>query len=511
MKQLFKIIYSNKLFAVMMLVIQIAVIVLSVYYLSDYRVYLEWVLDLLTFALVVYELNRPDNPSFKMTWIVIVVLFPVLGALIFIYTRIDFTPSAIRDMQSKAFKDVRAEEPGCEKLLKKMRTEQPSVYGTARFLSRYGSSPVFDNSTIKYYPLGDYMLRDIIDELKTAQEFIFLEYFIINRIGRIWQEIYPILRQKAQKGVDVRIIYDGMGSLNTLPPYYEERLNHDGIKCHPFLPVQPLLSTYQNNRDHRKITVIDGRTAFTGGINLSDEYANITERYGHWKDTGIRIRGSAVAGFTSLFLQMWNGITETDSPNDCRKLMEASKPVKSEGIVMPYADTPLDKVNVGLRVYIDMINHADRHINIMTPYLTLDDEVYNALRYAVQRGVEVNIILPHIPDKAYAFWLARTYYPQLLRSGIHVFEYTPGFVHAKTFEIDSRAAVVGTINLDYRSLFLHYECAAMLFDVPEIADIYDDFKKMLFSCEEITMEKYKRFSLFERMAGQVIKLIAPLL
>ena len=511
MKQLFKIIYSNKLLAAMMLIIQIAVIVVSVYCLADYRVYLEGFLDLLTFALVVYELNRPDNPSFKMTWIVIVVLFPVLGALIFIYTHIDFTPSAIRDTQSKAFKAVRSEEPDDGRLLERLRREQPTVYGTARFLSHYGSSPVFDNSPVKYYPLGDYMIRDMIDELGKANKFIFLEYFIINRTGKVWQEIYPILRRKAQEGVDVRIIYDGMGCLNTLPPYYEERVNFDKIKCQSFLPVQPLLSTYQNNRDHRKIMVIDGRVAFTGGVNLSDEYANITERFGHWKDTGIRIRGSAVAGFTSLFLQMWNGITETDSPNDCRKLMETSKPEKHAGIVIPYADTPLDEINVGLRVYIDMINHADNHINIMTPYLTLDDELYNALRYAVQRGVKVNIILPHIPDKAYAFWLARTYYPQLLRSGVRIYEYTPGFVHAKTFEIDNRAAVVGTINLDYRSLFLHHECAAMLFDVPEIENIYDDFKKTLFSCEEITMEKYNRFSLFQRMAGQVIKLIAPLL
>ena len=257
--------------------------------------------------------------------------------------------------------------------------------------------------------------------------------------------------------------------------------------------------------------IIDGKAAFTGGINLADEYANYIDRFGHWKDTGIRLKGSAAAGFTGLFLQMWNGLGKYDSPEQCRRYMAMAEPVKAEGIVVPYTDSPLDDVNVGLRIYVDMINRAQHRINIMTPYLVLDDELYNALRYAVQRGVDVRIILPHIPDKKYAFWLARTYYPQLINSGIKLYEYTPGFVHAKMLECDRQSAVVGTINFDYRSLFLHHECAAYLHKVPEIADIHDNFNDTLYMCQRITMEEYKKFNIFSKFIGRVIRLIAPLL
>ena len=381
----------------------------------------------------------------------------------------------------------------------------------ASFLSKYGSSGVFTDTDVKYYSLGDYMIEEIIDELKKAEKFIFIESFIINAEGRVWPEILSILREKVRQGVEVRVMYDGMGCLTTLPKYYEETLNAQKIKCRTFSPVQPLLSTYQNNRDHRKIIVIDGKVAFNGGINLADEYANYIERFGHWKDTGIRLEGSAVAGFTSLFLQMWNTIRMSDTKEDCKRFIDASEPSAGVGVIIPYGDSPLDDVNVGMRAYIDIINSANEYVYIMTPYLVIDDEMYNAMRFAVQRGVDVRIIMPHKPDKKYAFWLARTYYPQLMRSGVKIYEYMPGFVHAKVCEADGERAIVGTVNFDYRSLFLHYECATYIYKSRVIDDIHADFKKTFASCDRITEEEYRRFNPITKVCGRIVRVLAPLL
>lgn len=511
MNRLIHLIYSNKLFALLMLIIQLAVLILGVWWLTDYQFYFHTAYVILTAILIIFEVNRTENPTFKITWLLLIALVPIFGALLYIYTRIDLSSKALRDTLNIASEDIRAQAPDDSELMDKLQKNSSPIYSTANFLSRHGASPVFTNTALKYYPLGESMFEDMLKELKQAKHFIFLEFFIINREGRVWPEILSILKQKVREGVEVRVIYDGMGCLTTLPRYYEEELNSLNIKCRTFLPVQPLLSTYQNNRDHRKLMIIDGKTAFTGGINLADEYANYIERFGHWKDTGIRLKGSAVAGFTGLFLQMWNGMGEYDSPEKCRRYMSMAEPLKAEGIVVPYTDSPLDDVNTGLRIYVDMINRAQHRVNIMTPYLVLDDELYNALRYAVQRGVDVRIILPHIPDKKYAFWLARTYYPQLINSGVRIYEYTPGFVHAKMLECDKRSAVVGTINFDYRSLFLHHECAAYLYDVPEIVNIREDFNDTLYLCRRITMEEYKKFNLITKFIGRVIRLIAPLL
>lgn len=511
MKRIIRLIYSNKLFAMLMFAAQLATLALSIWWLTDYQIYFHTAYMIFAAVLIIYEVNRTENPTFKMTWLLIIAVVPVFGALLYLYTRLDISTKAVRDTLDKASEYVRTEAPDDSELLDELKDEKNAVFGIAGFLSKYGAAPVFRDTAVKYYSLGDYMFEDMLSELKKAKHFIFLEFFIINREGKVWPEILSVLKQKVRSGVDVRVIYDGMGCLTTLPKYYEEELNAAGIKCRTYLPVQPLLSTYQNNRDHRKIMVIDGKTAFTGGINLADEYANLIERFGHWKDTGIRLKGSAAAGFTGLFLQMWNGIEEYDTPKQCRGYMAAAEPVKADGIVIPFTDSPLDDVNVGLRVYIDMINRASRHINIATPYLVLDDELYNALRYAVQRGVKVRIILPHIPDKKYAFWLARTYYPQLINSGVKIYEYTPGFIHAKMLECDGKSAVVGTVNFDYRSLFLHHECAAFMYEVPEIADIAEDFSDTLYLCQRITMEEYKKFNIFSKFIGKVIRLIAPLI
>lgn len=337
-----------------------------------------------------------------------------------------------------------------------------------------------------------------------------MEYFIVEK-GVMWKEILDILKEKVWQGVDVRFMYDGMCSLYLLPHHYDKELQRAGIKCKQFNKVQPMLASYQNNRDHRKICVIDGKVAFTGGVNLADEYINVKERFGHWKDTAIMLEGEAVQSFTMMFLQMWN-ITEKREEAYENYLTPKLNEMKRElGFVLPYADSPFDKQNVGEQVYLHILNHAKKYVHIMTPYLIIDDDMLSALEYVAQCGVEVSIIMPHKPDKWYAFAVARTYYESLMKAGVRIYEYTPGFVHAKVFVSDNDTATVGTINLDYRSLYHHFECGAFIYNNRVVWDIEKDFQETLKKCHEMTMEDLKRISWLQKLCGKILRLIAPLM
>ena len=350
-------------------------------------------------------------------------------------------------------------------------------------------------------------------ELEKAKRFIFMEYFIVER-GEMWDSILEILERKVQDGVEVRFMYDGMCCLVLLPYSYPRELRTKGLKAKMFAPIRPALSTYQNNRDHRKILVIDGHTAFTGGINLADEYINRKVRFGHWKDTGIMVKGDAVTSFTMMFLQMWN-ITEKEPEDYGRYLRDPEffypPELSMEGFVIPYGDSPLDQETVGELVYLDIINTARNYVHIMTPYLILNYELVQALQFAAKRGVETIIIMPHIPDKEYAFLLAKAHYEELIRAGVQIYEYTPGFVHAKVFTSDDEKAVVGTINMDYRSLYLHFECAAYIYRNEVIKDVERDFKETLAKSQVITLEECRHYPWYKKFAGRVLRLFAPLM
>ena len=313
-----------------------------------------------------------------------------------------------------------------------------------------------------------------------------------------------------RRGVEVRVLYDGTCALFRLPYRYPQMLRKLGIQCKMFSPLRPLVSTHYNNRDHRKILVVDGRVAYTGGVNLADEYMNRKKLFGHWKDASLRLEGEAVRSFTLLFLQMWN-IGETG--DSYSRYLSATKPLDGPrpGWVLPYGDSPLDRERVSEMVYLDIIGRAERYVHIMTPYLILDQEMLTALCFAAKRGVDVAILLPHIPDKRYAFALAKTHYRELLESGVRILEYTPGFVHAKVFVSDDCKAVVGTVNLDWRSLYLHFECAAYLRDVPAVADIEADFEATAALSQERTLESLKDEKLLTRVVGWLLKVFAPVM
>lgn len=511
MKKFFKLIYSNKFCAFIMLIIQLVILAVGYIWLEDYSRYFLSVGTVLKVVLIIHEINRDDDePSFKLTWTILLAIFPVFGALFYLYTRTGFISRDIHSAYDKEQNNAKQYLIQSSEVNDEIASENAADF--VKYLHKYGGSPAYKNTSIKYYPLGDYMFEDMKKELLKAKEFIFLEFFIINIQSRMWQEILNILKKKVREGVEVRILYDGMGCMTTLPRKYPEQLRKFGIKCGIFSPIQPLLSTYQNNRDHRKLLIIDGKIAFNGGINLADEYINEINRFGHWKDTGVMLTGEAVAGFTGMFLAMWN-VTTGSGQDDYEKYITSSAKhmVEASGYVVPFADSPLDNIYVGKQAYIDNLNNAKSYVHIMTPYLVIDNSVFEAMKYASLRGIDVKIIMPHIPDKVYAFWLARTYYPELIKVGVKIYEYNPGFVHAKMSVADGNRAIVGTINLDYRSLYLHYECATYMLDVPAIMDIENDFKETLKDCTQITMEEYKRFNIFTRLAGKAIRMVAPLL
>ena len=336
----------------------------------------------------------------------------------------------------------------------------------------------------------------------------------------MWGSILKILIDKAKEGVEVRVMYDGMLEVSTLPANYCKLLQEHGIAAKAFSPIRPVISSHYNYRDHRKILVIDGKVAFTGGVNLGDEYINREERFGHWKDTAVMLKGDAAASFTLMFLQMWN-ITETEPRFEpymsiCQEAARASGGFSvtrgsSDGFVIPYCDCPLDEDKVGELVYMDILNRASDYVHIMTPYLILDGELETALKFAAQRGVDVKLILPGIPDKKLAFALAKSHYKRLIDAGVKIYEYTPGFVHAKVFVSDDMKAVVGTINLDYRSLYHHFECAAYLYKTECIPDIEQDFQDTLSRCRMVTRESIKNEKAFYKIMGSLMKFIAPMM
>ncbi len=464
---------------------------------------------LFNLLMVIVLLNSSADPSAKLTWLIVIMVMPVFGSLLYLYTRSDIGHRALKKRIMALNHETRFDLRQDKEALQKLADADEGAAALARYVGSCGCQPVWIDTEVSYFPSGEEKLEALLEALEAARDFIFLEYFIVAE-GIMWGQVLDILAEKAKAGVDVRVLIDGTCEFSTLPHDYPERMRSLGIRCKLFAPVTPFISTHYNYRDHRKIAVIDGHTAFTGGVNLADEYINQIERFGHWKDTAIMLRGESVRSFTLMFLQMW-AINETHLEVSHFLKQPIIRHNGAEGFVMPYSDCPLDGNQVGERVYMDILNRAKRYVHIMTPYLILDSTMENALKYAAERGVDVHLILPGIPDKKYAWWLARTHYSSLMAAGVKISEYQPGFVHAKIFVSDDQEAVIGTINLDYRSLYHHFECAVYLYGVPCIAEIEKDFSQTLKSCVRMTEKKLEEIPEYEKLAGAVLKALAPLM
>lgn len=507
----FKIIFSRTLIIILMVLFQIFVLLSGFTWLGRYLHYIWEGMSLLGASLIIYIINRDEPTEFKLSWIIPICVFPVLGALIYIYVISNAGGIGLKKKMRVRMKETEGLLYTGEET-KAVLSKCPAHFqGFARYMSKEAGYPVYHNSAAVYYPLGEDKFKDLLVELKKAKRYIFLEYFIIER-GVMWNAVLAILKEKVKEGVEVRVMYDGMCSILKLPYGYPEELKSYGIKAKMFAPIMPFLSTNQNNRDHRKIVVIDGNVAFTGGVNLADEYINEVEIYGHWKDVAVKITGDAVRSFTVMFLRMWN-VSGKGRENYERYLqdIEYEQPLYHDGFVIPYGETPTMKQEVAKTVYQSMINSAAKYVHIMTPYFIVEREFIDCMRYAAQRGVEVSMILPHIPDKRIVYYIARTYYPELLAAGIRVYEYTPGFVHAKVFVSDNKSATVGTINLDYRSFYHHFECGAYFYDNKVVRKIEEDFQDTLQKCREVTMDYYRKIPFWQKILGSIFKLFAPLM
>ena len=506
---LLQIIFGRTGIIIVSLIVQILFLFAAFYKLEGFLPYFWGGNTLLSAAVVLFLFGNDDNPTIKLTWFFILAVLPVFGLILYVYIKTDLG----HRLMIRRYNDILSQtehfapsESACSK--EELPEELQSL---ASYLNSCGF-PCYQNTQAQYFPLGDDAFAVMCDELQKAEHFIFLEYFIV-REGYMWGRILEILKEKVNAGVEVRVLYDGTCAVALLPYSYPEKLEKLGIACKMFAPLRPFVSTYYNNRDHRKIAVIDGRVGFTGGVNLADEYANLVSVYGVWKDTAVRLEGEAVRSLTLMFLQMW-GMDEREPDTDSygRYLNVPLRPLPGAGgYVLPYADSPLDDERVGECVYLDILNHAERYVRIMTPYLILDETMVMALTFAAKRGVDVELILPHVPDKKFAFALAKGHYRELLDAGVKIYEYTPGFVHAKVFVSDDRKAVVGTINLDYRSLYLHFEDAVYLYDCPCIKDIVADFDATRAQSQIVTHGDLARIPLHTRIAAALLKLVAPLM
>ena len=507
----FSVLYGRTIVVFLLLLIQILIMIFGVMRLAEAWYAFAVTMTALGVILVIYLINKPENPAYKISWIVMILALPVFGAALYLFVESQPANRRTNARLVELHKEMREfckQDPGVREHLAK---ENPQMERLSQYMAHSGGYPVYENSSALYFPDGQSKFEEMKKQLLKAEKFIFMEYFIVEK-GYMWDSILEILKVKVKEGVEVRFLYDGMNTLTRLPYHYPRELESFGIQCRIFAPIVPALSTRQNNRDHRKIVVIDGQTAFTGGINLADEYINKKERFGYWKDTGIMVQGEAVKSFTMMFLEMWN--TERFSVHDdYEKYLNVpiKKVENAKGYVLPYGDSPLDGENVGESMYMDILNTASRYVHIMTPYLILDNEMLMSLKYAAKRGVDVKIIMPHIPDKKYAFVLAKTYYNELLESGVEIYEFEPGFVHAKSFASDDEKAVVGTINLDYRSLYLHFECAVMLYKNPEVDKVEADFQETLKKCIAVTKEDYRKQKFLDRLEGRTLRLMAPLM
>ncbi len=509
-KKMLRIVFGRTGMVVLSLLLQVAVLFGVFHFLGEYMVYIYGSFTLLSVAVMIHILNEKSDPSFKLVWIIPVLIFPVFGACFYLFVQLQIGTKFIAKRLEIVIKETDPFLEQNEEVIENLKKESLHMTRLANYMNQRGGYPIYQNTEVTYFPLGEDKFEEMKKQLKAAKKFIFLEYFIVER-GIMWNSILEILEEKVKEGVEVRFLYDGMCCMILLPYSYPEKMKEKGIKCKMFSPIKPALSTYQNNRDHRKILVIDGHTAFTGGVNLADEYINKVERFGHWKDTAIMLKGDAVKSFTFMFLQMWN-INEREKENYSQYLLPPALEQKGElGFVMPYGDSPMDKESVGELVYMDILDTAKRYVHIMTPYLILDSQMIRALSYAAKSGVETVIIMPHIPDKIFAYLLASTYYQELLEAGVKIYEYTPGFVHAKVFVSDDEKAVVGTINLDFRSLYLHFECAGMIYKNPEVKKIEEDFQNTLLKCQEITIEECKKYPFYKKWVGKVLRLFAPLM
>lgn len=474
--------------------------------------YSEWIstgLSVFSLLVVLFLNMKEENASYKIGWIILIMALPVFGGLFYLLFG-NKRPS--RFMRFRLLNEHGRVLPLLRQnpeVYEALKTVDHRAIGTSQYINFVSDYPLYENTKTKYYPVGEKMFEDMLIEMEKAEKYIFFEYFIIDK-GILWDKMLELLVRKVEEGLDIRMIYDDVGSMFLLPEDFSRRMEALGIKCMAFNRFRPIVSVVLNHRNHRKILVIDGHTAFTGGINLADEYINQKDRFGHWKDTGVMLKGEGVWSFVVMFLEMWNAFRgDKGDPKDFRPVKDSFKNFVTEGFVQPFSDTPLDNEPLGENIYIEILSQARDYVYIFTPYLIIDNELQSALMLAAKRGVDVRIITPDIPDKKLVFRITRSNYRPLLNAGVRIYQYTPGFMHAKSFVSDDKIAVVGTINMDYRSLYLHFECGVVLYKDPTIMEIKEDSLQVIEMSREIEINDMSQ-NFFARVLDAIMRVFAIL-
>lgn len=481
---------------------------ITLLHLYQSSVIFDILMAIMGYAFVLFIINKQDNPSYKLVWIIFLLIFPILGAVIYLLF-------GNKKPSKKMRKQLNRELDRTQSLLIQnpdvlSQVKDKRVMRQMNYIYRVAHYPVWQNTQAQYFPSGEEAFEAMKEELEKAEHFIFFEYFIVQE-GEMWNSLLEIMERKARQGVEVRVMYDDVGSVSLLPFRYYKKLEQKKIQSVAFNPFVPFLSLVMNHRDHRKLLIIDGHTGFSGGINIADEYINKVERFGYWKDTAIMLKGEGVWNMTMMFLQMWNASRRTDETFESYMPYRwHPKPFGSDGFVQPYGDSPLDEDLIGENVYLNIIHNASSYVYIFTPYLIIDNEMMTALCVAAEKGVDVRIVTPGIPDKKSVFLLTQSYYRQLIEAGVRIFEFTPGFIHAKCMVCDDEIATVGTINMDYRSLYLHFECGVFLYQNKAVLAVRDDALKTIEKSREILIEDCRKDS-FTRLYQSVLKVLAPLM
>ena len=511
-KRIVRVLLSRTFLSAVLILVQVAFFVTLFFGLQQVGTVAYIVITLLSILVMSAVVEHDNvNPSYKIMWMLIVVWLPVTGVLFYLWW------GSQRITRRNAEKFARIEQAASAAMVQDnaaaeaLYAQEPALTRNVEYLLRNASAPLYRNTSGEYFPIGQAFFARFLEVLRGAKRSIFMEYFIIEE-GEMWSETLEILRQKAAEGVDVRVIYDAFGSMFTLPPGYDATLRAMGIKCQPFNPIafSVHISDYKmlNHRDHRKITVIDGETGFTGGLNFADEYINRKQRFGVWKDTGVMLKGPGVYSLTVTFLKMWDYVSGTQTHyEDYRPRGE----YEADGFVQPYCDSPLDGETVSENAYRNVLRRAQKYVYLVTPYLILDNEMITALCLAAQSGVDVRILTPGIPDKKYVYYVTQSYYARLLEAGVRIYEYTPGFVHAKMYVSDDKEAIVGSANMDYSSLYLHFENCCAFYGGHMVRDVRDDICAALDESREVTLDDVNRTPFLKWLAQVFLRFFSPMM
>jgi len=509
LNRLRRFVFSRVFVMSLAIVAELLLLLLLVDYVSRWLLPVYIAMYVLGIVVIIYLINKQGNPSSRQAWIIICAAFPIFGLILFLLFGIERVPHKFRRDQLASISKYKPLLVQTEKDLDDIRSQDEAAYRQARYIWDYSYFPIHGHTSVEYFSSGEAFYKQLLRQLRAATKFIYIETFIIKE-GAMFSSILDVLKEKAAQGVVVRFMYDDVGTAMYLPTHYERKLEKLGIKCRPFNPMRPILLVTMNNRDHRKVIIVDGKVGFTGGLNLADEYVNIDSPFGHWKDAGVMIEGEAVGNMEIMFLQLWQSGLDDVLPQIGAAVAPAVA-LPTEGYVQPFSDSPTDNEDISHSAHLNMIWSAQRFIWMMTPYLVVSDDIIQALSQAAKNGVDVRIITPHIPDKKIVFELTRSFYPALLSAGVKVYEYTPGFIHSKVMLADGRMAIVGSINMDNRSYYTNFEDGVFMYEVPALKEIQADFKQTFAISQAMVLSDCIKVPWWRKAIRAVLRLAAPML